>query len=282
MSSIRDTQFRVGLSAASLALIAAIAASRFCGSLALPPRPAPPMARGTSSELLARSAAAPGIYLDLVARDAAAAGLPAPTLEQLARALPYRVDQARHVLEVGQPALELAGLRLRLLHLDAALALEITNTTTSDVAYHVATAAIPAAACNPSAALSANMMTIAAGRSETRVECGWHHGVALAVTRVETLEVLALSAWYLRQVPPSLVGIEPRLARGHHRGETGLRCSPSHPQAVRSGLERGEIGWRDLVDFYARHRCETYQFPLTYRMVTSEVARGLPAVSEAM
>ena len=47
-------------------------------------------------------------------------------------------------------------------------------------------------------------------------------------------------------------------------------------EAVRAGLERGEIGWRDLVDFYARHRCQTYQFPISYRAFSAEGAMRLP------
>ena len=36
-----------------------------------------------------------------------------PTLDEMSRKLAYRVDEARHVLEVGQPAIEIAGLRAR-------------------------------------------------------------------------------------------------------------------------------------------------------------------------
>ena len=110
-------------------------------------------------------------------------------------------------------------------------------------------------------------MTIHPQGREIRVECGWHDGIALAVARVETLEVLPLSAWYLDHVPPSAVGIEPRIARGHRQPASGAPCAFALSQAVRSGLERGEIGWRDLVDFYARHRCQTYQFPLSYQSI---------------
>jgi hypothetical protein len=96
------------------------------------------------------------------------------------------------------------------------------------------------------------------------------------------VEVSALSAWYLNHVPPSIVGIQPRIARGHLVNGVTERCSPVLPQAVRSGLERGEIGWRDLVDFYARHRCQTYQFPLSYRAFKADGERTVPAVSTGM
>jgi hypothetical protein len=79
-----------------------------------------------------------------------------------------------------------------------------------------------------------------------------------------------------------VVGIKPRIARGHYAPTATERCSVALPQAVRSGLERGEIGWRDLVDFYARHRCQTYQFPLLYRAFKSDGEHSVPAVSMGM
>ena len=284
---VTDTQFRVGVTVAGAALVGAIVAIRFCGTLPLPAKPPPPtaMVPGSSRparELFASASATSAVYLDFIVRDAAAAGLRPPTIDELSRKLPYRVDDARHVLEVGEPALELAGVRLRALRLDDALALEITNTTASDLAYDVVSAPIPATACTAVAAVPFNAMTLRRERAETRVECGWHDGNALAVTRVETLEVPALSSWYLEHLPPSIVGIEPRIARGHRAAETLGRCSSALPQAVRSGLERGEIGWRDLVDFYARHRCQTYQFPLSYRAFEKDHERAVPAAPEGM
>jgi hypothetical protein len=125
-------------------------------------------------------------------------------------------------------------------------------------------------------------MTIRKNASETRIECTWREGIALTIARVQTIEVSPLSAWYLDHVPPSAVGIEPRIARGHQPPRTSERCGFALSQAVRSGLERGQIGWRDLVDFYARHRCQTYQFPMSYRAFSSDGERSVPAVSAGM
>jgi hypothetical protein len=283
LSTITDVQFRVSVVAAGAALVAGILAARCCGSLSLPPKPPPPEPpSGTSSELLTRSSVAPSVYQDFVAKDAAAAGVPRPTLAELSRKLVYRVDDVRHVLEVGEPALDVAGVRIRALHVAEGLALEIVNATGADIAYHVVTAPISSGHCNAASVLPFNAMTIGNDRLETRVECDWHDGIAIAVTRVETLEVLPLSAWYLDHVPPSVVGIEPRILRGHRPPGSPVRCAPAVSQAVRSGLERGEIGWRDLADFYARHRCETYQFPYTYRAFRIDDERSLPAVSTGM
>jgi hypothetical protein len=280
--SITDAQFRIGVGVAGIALVAGIAAVRFCGPVSLPPKPPPPQVpHGTSSELLTRSSASPVVYQDFVARDAAEAGVRAPARDELSRKLPYRIDDARHVLEVGQPALEIAGVRLRAIRIEDALALEIANATGSSIAYNVVTTAVPAG-CDAAPARRFNAMTIRPNGREIRVECAWHAGIALAAERVETVEVLPLSAWYLDHVPPSAVGIEPRIARGHQPPATGAPCAFALPQAVRSGLERGEIGWRDLIDFYARHRCQTYQFSLLYRAFKRDGERSVPAMSAGM
>jgi hypothetical protein len=280
--SITDTQFRLGVGVVGMTLVVGLTAVSFCGSVSLPPKPAPLAGpSGTSSELLTKSSASPVAYLDFLARDAAAAGVPVPALEDMSRTLPYRVDGARHVLEVGAPPIEIAGVRLRALHLAEGLGLEIENATGADVAYNVVTSPIPAT--RPSTALVPfNAMTIAKGGRETRVEFLWRDGIALAVTRVETFEVAPLSAWYLSHVPPSVVGIELRLSRAHQPPADAVRCAFAQSQTVRSGLERGEIGWRDLVDFYARHRCQTYQFPPKYRALNTDGERTMPAVAAGM
>lgn len=228
--------------------------------------------------MLSKSAASPVVYQDFLAKDAAAAGVRTPTLAEMGRKLAYRVDAARHVLEVGEPAIDAAGLRLRIERDDKTLVLRIENTTSSDLAYQVVSAPTPnVSGCATARATLHNAMVIAKGATERRVECVWRGGMALAVTRVETVEVSPLSAYYLSLVPPTTVGIEDRLARGHRGVETNEKCSTVVSQAVRSGLEQGQIGWRDLVDFYARHRCQTYRFPMSYRAFKEDDEQGIPA-----
>jgi hypothetical protein len=259
-----------------------IAAVRFCGSVSLPPRPerAPNEITGTSSDLLSASVTSPAMYLDLLARDAVAAGLAKPTIEEMSRKLRYRVDEGRHLLEVGQRPIEIAGLKLSAVATGEALGLEIRNTTRSDLAYLVISTPAPdGGGCRAARPLPLNAMVIGAEQRETRVECVWSDDAAITITRVETIELSPLSAWYVAQVPPVVVGIEDRIARGHRVELTGERCTPNVPQAVKTGLENGEIGWRDLIDFYARHRCQTYQFPLSYRAFTENSAHRLPVTS---
>lgn len=276
-----DQQFRIAAIVGALALVVAITYLRFCGSVTLPAKPPPPTGpSGTQSQLLSRSTASPAVYKGFIEADAANAGLPVPTPTQMAKKLSYRVDEARHVLEPGKPPLEAAGLRIRLERTSGQVVMVIDNLLDSDVGYHVLSSpSTGAGGCSNVSPLPFNSMVIAKGGSERRTECGWRDGMAIIVSKIETIEVTPLSAYYLSQVPPSVVGIEQRLARGHRGVETKEPCSPIAPQVVRTGMDRGEIGWRDLADFYARHRCQTYQFPATYRALKLDGEITMPAVS---
>ena len=264
---ITDAQFKLGVGGVAIVLATVIASGRFRGSVASPPTPATPVfATGTESELIAEVAAAPAVYKDYLAKDAAEAGVPVPSLEDMTRTLPYRFDDQRRILEVGDRPVTIAGLMFAITKTRNTLVLEIENTTGVTVAYHVVTEPIPTTNCNSAQSLPFNALVLARGAKISRVECSWRAGMSLAIKRVELVEVPALSAWYIAQVPPPLLGIEPRIARGH-RAERAATCSAIPSHALESGLKTGEIVWRDLVDFYARYRCQTYQFPLTYQAV---------------
>jgi hypothetical protein len=259
-------------------LVAVITYLRFCGSVGLPPKPPPPSGpSGTQTELLSKSAASPTVYKGFLDADASNAGVRTPTLDEMSRKLPYRVDEARHVLEPGKPPIDVAGLRIRLERSGDQVVMVIQNLLDSDAAYAVSSVPSGSVNCNAARPLPFNAMVIAKGQSERRTECTWRDGMSIIVTKVETMEVLPLSARYLSQLPPAVVGIEERIARGHRGVDTKEKCSAVVSQVVRTGLDRGEIGWRDLVDFYSRHRCQTYQFPSDYRAFRTDGERAVPA-----
>ena len=275
-----DPQFRISVLAGGLVLVGVITYLRFCGALSLPDKPpAPTGPSGTQRQLLSQTAASPGMYLNFLERDAASAGVRTPTTDEMARKLAYHADDARHVLELGKPSIEVAGLRLRIERSGDAVVLQIQNLLKSDAAYEVTTTpSIGAGLCNSARPLPFNAMVIAKGASDARTECVFREGISIVVTKVETVEVGALSAYYLSEVPPTLVGVEERIARGHHGVETKEPCAAVVSQVVRSGMDRGDIGWRDLVDFYARHRCQTYQFPSSYRAFKSDNEHPVPVI----
>jgi hypothetical protein len=124
-----------------------------------------------------------------------------------------------------------------------------------------------------------NAHVVAARAREIRDECTYRSGMALEISVVESIDLAPLQAFYLSKVPPRALGAEPRLAAAHEPELPGGAqvCNIAVSQALRAGLDSGAIQWRDLVDFYARHRCETYQFPLQYRAFVRDGERPLPA-----
>src|SRR5512135_3742525 len=135
-----DQQFRMGVIAGAIVLVAVITSLRFCGSLSLPPKP-PEIraASGTSRQLLTKSTASPEVYRQFLQTDAELTGVRAPSVEDMARKFAYRVDEARHALEPGKPPIDVAGLRLHVEKTGDQVSLVIQNTVDIDVAYHVVT-----------------------------------------------------------------------------------------------------------------------------------------------
>jgi hypothetical protein len=152
--AITGGQLRASVIGGGIALALGVAAVRFCGSVPLSPRPAsatisvpgavpapvPGAVPAPAEDLLAVSASSSAMYLDLLARDATAAGLPEPTLGEMSRELPFRMDEGRHVLEVGQRLIEVTGLEPSAVRAGDARGLEIRNATRTDLAYLVISA----------------------------------------------------------------------------------------------------------------------------------------------
>ena len=279
-----DQQARIATVAGAFALVVVISYLRFCGSVSLPAKPpAPEGPTGTQTQLLAKSSSSPTVYKGFLETDAASAGVRVPSLHEMSKKLAYRVDEARHVLEPGKPPLELAGVKIFLERASDQVILVIANQLDTTIAYNVVT--MPStgqSSCTSVAPLAYNAMVIEKGGSQRRTECAWRDGMSIIVSRVETIEVSPLSAWYLSQLPPGLVGIEPRIARGHRGVAPAEKCTPVMSQVTRTGIDRGEIGWRDLIDFYARHRCQSYQFPSSYRALTSDGSVTIPVSAGTM
>src|SRR5687767_2770190 len=127
--AISDGHFRVGVIAAGIAVVAAIAMVRFCGSVSLPPKSAPPSgsvdSTATTAQLMTQTATTPAVYQDLVAKDALVAGVRRPTIDEIGRKLVYRVDEARHMLELGRPPIAIAGLELAVVRTGESVGLDI-------------------------------------------------------------------------------------------------------------------------------------------------------------
>jgi hypothetical protein len=277
---ISDANYRLAVGAGGAALVVLLGYIQFCGSVSVPPKPPPPAGpSGTARELVARATGQLPLYEQGLREDAHNADVALPSVHDMSRKLAYRGDDVTHVLVVGQP-LEVAGLKLTLQAAADSLQLVIASQVQVPVAYRVDTETSMGSICNSAQTVPFDAMVLQPGRSETRTECIYRPDVTTKVTHVETVELSPLSAYYIEQLPPRLVGIDERIARGHH--PLNPTCSSALPEQVRSGIESNQIKWRDLIDFYARHSCERYLFPAQYRAFTKDDEIPLPAVDSRM
>jgi hypothetical protein len=283
-TSVISPVVRWGTLGAVVAMAITIASLRMCGDVDLPSKMAPPSISGEASDLLKTSSASRASWRQELEHDARKLGVSAPSDTEVARELVYRGDSQPIVLAPGVAPAEAAGLRLTAIAIDdsanrQALALTIENLTDFDLAYHVVTTPRPGGtACNQRLVLAHNAIVVPRRGKVLRTECIYRQGMSLAIDRVETVALGPLASAYVSRLPPAALGTDARLARGH-RPElpAGMGvCSTLASQSVRTEIENGTISWRDLVDFYARHSCATYQFPERYKAFEGRGELRLP------
>lgn len=285
MSSVVSPAVRWGTIGGAVAICLGIASVAMCGDVALPPKPPAPTMSGSAQDVLKNASATRASWRAGIERDAAIVGVTAPGDDVMAKKLLHRVDDEARVIAPGEGSIDAAGLRLTAStereegRPRQALLLTIENKTDSDLAYHVVSTPRPGgAACNDRLLLAHNAIVVPKGGTVTRSECIYRSGMSLAIERVETVALPPLSSVYVSRLPPTAVGADARLARGH-RPElpSGMSvCTTVASQTVRADIESGATTWRDLVDFYARHSCDNYQFPEGYRAFDKDGAQALP------
>jgi hypothetical protein len=157
--------------------------------------------------------------------------------------------------------------------------LDVENLGRDELAYQIVTRpGINPAACHNREILVHDGMVLAPRARARRSECGYRDDLEIDVIRVETVALPRLSGWYVSRLPPTAVHVDTRFTRGHKPYSGAPACNVLMSQAIRAGLETGSIEWRDLVDFYARHRCDTYQFPQGYKAFKRDSERPLPVM----
>ena len=269
---IAEDHFRIGVMGAAALLMLLLGTMRFCGEFSLPgkpPRPAVSVAKARAiSDSIKLSSAAYDIYL---AKDVAAFGLRRVLVREMSAVFPYRNNQARRVLEVGE-SVKILGLQIGLSvgkvkgSRRSHMILKIENKGHMSLAYRVATKpSLGARACVRMQHLAHNAVVLAPGAIATRTECVYRKGWSLEILDVETVEVPELGYHYLSALSAEGLGLDPRTAKRHQVPHTVMSCPAPTSAATRNAIRSGSISWRDQIDFYARHRCKTYKFPHPYR-----------------
>jgi hypothetical protein len=277
----------VAVALVAAAILVLVAAWRL---LRKPPAPPPPPpARPSAAAPATVLKYSPIMYRGLIEQDARELGLPAPPLAEMAAPFPY-AD------ELGTPRVLRPGGALRTAHLALSLSvrreegaieqqsfradhlvLKIENLGARHLAYRVQTRVLPRGGrCGSKGDIPHNAVALAPREMLTRTECLQQRGGAVEVLRVEVLEIPALAYHHVSRLTPGLVLYDARAAAGHQppRGEA---CPQTLSwREIRDGAERGDIGWRDIIDFYARHSCREYAFFPAYRY-RADPAAPLPA-----
>ena len=77
-------------------------------------------------------------------------------------------------------------------------------------------------------------------------------------------------------MPATAVLYDTRTSAGHVPLKGTLCPQTFSWREIQDGIDRKQIGWRDVIDFYARHNCDEYAFFRNYRFRT-DAAAPLPA-----
>lgn len=251
-----------------------------------PPRPKLPLAPSPSTSELRFS---PTMYRAMVEQDAKALGVAAPSPAALAAVFPYFDERpAKPRLRVGS-TVRSAHLRLSLVlrREEGAvedqqsfraehLVLEIENRTARPLAYRVTTRVVDARRCEAKGVIPHNAVALAPHETVGRTECLFQKAASVDLVGVEVMEIPALSYQYVSRLNPGLILYDARTAVGHVVGKGGPCPQSFSWRDVRDGAAHGEVEWRDILDFYARHNCDEYAFFPGYRY-RRDAAAPLPA-----
>jgi hypothetical protein len=254
------------------------------------PPPAPSRPRipdpGESAASIKYSAT---LYRAALEQDARVYGIAPPPVEEMARPFAYfdewsagdrklKVGGAmltphlRLALVVKKEAGSMGGQVYRADH----LVLRIENLTDHHLAYRVQTHVTDEGRCDTKGDAPHNAIVLEPRQTIERTECLYRSDEKVDVRRVEVMELPPLGAYYVSRLPPGLVLYGRRTSAGHVPLRGSVCPQTFSWRDIRDGADRGELGWRDVIDFYARHNCEEYSFFRSYRH-RSDVSAPLPA-----
>ncbi len=246
---------------------------------AAPERPRPPALPDTM--VISVLKFSPSYYQGQIETDAAKFKVAAPTMAELRepngyfaelterRRLKFKdpVDTAhlRISLEVVKRKATIEGQTFSFDH----LVLRMQNKTPRFLAYRVETAVADKTRCSTKGDIPHNAIVIDPDDTIMRTECLYRNDPGVDLVRVEVIELLPLEAYYAGRLPATVTLYDPRTSAGHSP-LGGTICPQTFSwREIKDGIDRQDFGWRDVIDFYARHNCDEYSFFKTYRYRTS-------------
>jgi len=190
---------------------------------------------------------------------------------------PGRVHSTQHVsvrASVERVNYKKSGATISTRHIVAT----VRNTSTKPIAYFLRVVSGERGHCKVRGARLHNTMALLPGESAEVVVCAGSGAVKVEDLRV--LEITPIGYVYVSKVPPSAVGHDPISATSHFPSKKVPMCSMVPGTRISNLLKLGKTRWRDVMDFYARHSCERFQFFAGYTMATEPLKR-LPVLENA-
>lgn len=280
-----EPRFRLAAYVGTALVMLAVLYARFDYGHALPPKPPPPPPPKPVD--LRQMDYKIDLYEGYLKQDSLRYAVPLTTPADLSRVFPYeRMDSPQPLLP-GAPPLETRALRLST-YVEKGkfktphLVLRIENRLDRPVAYQVVTATgRDPSICARKEFLKHNAIAIPAGQAVERTECQYSDKMEFRVLRVETMELTPLSFFYVSRLSPNDIGLDPRPSSGHQIPNDLPRCALNNA-TIAIDMQKNLTTWRDLIDFYARHRCDTYRWLRGYRAWTQDKQVELPVPPHAV
>ncbi len=244
------------------------------------PKPPPPPESLMNSELRYSRT----VYQGMLAQDAKAFAVPAPTIGEFSQPNPYFEEWKGKRRMKKSEAFDMPHLRLVLdvvkMHASQdgqafgsdQFVLRIENKTSRYLAYRVETSVTDPDKCASKGDVPHNAIVLKPGQTILRTECLYRKEAVVDVNHVEVIELGPLAAHYVARLPATAVLYDQRTAAGHEPLAGSLCPQTFSWREIREGIDSREIGWRDVMDFYARHNCEEYSFFRGYRYRTDPAA----------
>jgi hypothetical protein len=157
------------------------------------------------------------------------------------------------------------------------MVLEIENLGHKALAYRVQTRPNSGSgACGRMRQIRHNALALAPGAKLKRSECLYRKDRTLEISLVETIELPELGYLYLSSMDARNFALEERTVGLHLVPLDAMACRVPQAGTLRNAILSGKVTWRDQADFYARHRCQTYSFPATYKAFQVDGEQSLP------
>ncbi len=300
------TEGRVTLAALGVSLVVILVGLhvRFDYPLTLPPKPPPPAEMNPDDALRALDQK-PEAYKQYLEKDVAtyhsyrytgADGQPRELVvppetqpADLQKVFPYEQTQVPQTIGLDE-SFETATLKLsvradtldmRMGHEGTAtfphIILRIENKTDVPVAFNVITnTGLAIEKCMEKSDLPGDQLALPPHGFIERTECIYVKGMKVSVSGIEDIQLPAISFFYVSRLNPAHIGADKRIFGGH-RVPVGKMCTDIPEQSIHLAIKTGQASWHDIIDFYARHNCDRYNFFNGYHAFSRPNQIQLPA-----